>query len=107
MPSIAEAAAQQRVSTDTIRRRIADGSLPAKKIKGRWEIELDTEDAQDEATIDVQAANKVVEILEAQLENLTRELETKNHQIEQLHQLLGAKALAEGRPSQWWRLWRR
>jgi len=107
MPSIAEAAAQQRVSTDTIRRRIADGSLPATKIKGRWEIELGPEDTQSDATIDGQATSKVIEVLETQLENLTRELETKNHQIEQLHQLLGVKALAEGRSGRWWRFWRR
>ena len=123
--TIAEAAQRLSVSTDTIHRRLRKGQLvghqqPTPQGFTRF-VELPvgprntngaapaSAPADAPATAgEVQRLEKMVSMVEQQMETLREELARKNTQIEQLHVLLQQQAMAlplpkENRP--WWRLW--
>ncbi len=124
--TIAEAAQRLGVSTDTVHRRLRKGELVGHQQPTpqgfTWMIEFAggprntngaapaSAPAEAPATAgEVQRLEKMVDMVEQQMETLREELSRKNTQIEQLHVLLQQQAVAlpdprENRP--WWRLWR-
>lgn len=81
------------VSSDTIRRRIKKGELPAYKENGVWYVDIpQTENAsQDSSSGEVQALKQLVEVLKD-------ELEARRREIQELHVLLrDTRALPPGR----------
>jgi excisionase family DNA binding protein len=107
VPSISEAAAQLGCSVDTVRRRIRDGSLAAQKVDGHWEVELPVETFQEEHGNGVEGLERVIEVLQAEVEMLRRQVESKDQQIFQLHQLLAARQLTDGGGRSWWKFWQK
>ena len=123
--TIAEAAQRLSVSTDTVHRRLRKGELVGHQQPTpqgfTWMIEFAggprntngtaTASAPADAPAtagEVQRLEKMVDMVEQQMETLREELARKNTQIEQLHVLLQQQALAlpaprENRP--WWRFW--
>ena len=113
------------VSTDTVHRRLRKGELVGHQQPTpqgfTWMIELAVDPRNTKGTTpasatadapatagEVQRLEKMVDMVEQQMETLREELARKNTQIEQLHMLLQQQALAlpaprENRP--WWRLW--
>ena len=123
--TIAEVAQRLSVSTDTVHRRLRKGELVGHQQPTpqgfTWMIEFvggprntngaapASAPADAPATAgEVQRLEKMVDMVEQQMETLREELARENTQIEQLHVLLQQQALAlpaprENRP--WWRLW--
>ncbi|MBM2825260.1 MAG: hypothetical protein HW402_924 [Dehalococcoidales bacterium] len=110
MVSITEAARILKVSPDTIRRRIRNGELDARKVKtargSRWQVEL-TQDAQAEPMHNdaEPMQSEYVNALREQIQSLEAELAARRTEIQQLHALLHQKALPA--PSWWQRLFGR
>ena len=103
--SIQEAAAILNVSLDTVRRHIRQGKLKAKKVKGRYEVELPGEPMQSEQTAYTNAQSDYANALLEHIQSLENELESRRIEIQQLHALLSRPQL-QG-PSWWQRLFRR
>src|ERR671914_1083019 len=120
-----EAATHLRVSPDTIRRRIRNGELHARREPTPqgyvWRVELPEEEPTEEAALEatnstawrelVDVLKDEVALLHEQLAAHQEELGSKNKQIEQLHVLLqqAQSALPAPRDNRsWWRrVWRR
>jgi len=104
--NISDAAAHLGVSPDTIRRGIKRGTLRAEKVRTpqgyRWEIDIGSASAAPMQT-PMQDAY-VVSLLE-RISSLERELESRRVEIQQLHMIMGRKALAG--PTWWQRLFGR
>jgi hypothetical protein len=127
--SVFEAAQCLGISPDTVRRRISNGALKARKaVNGQnftWRVELpddlvasclrnqeephatqvhDREDSV-QALLDSQAV--LISTLQAQVQAQMQQLDAKDKQIQELHVLLREArelpAPREGRP--WWRRW--
>jgi len=98
--TISQAAVHIGVSTDTIRRRIRSGQLKAEKVGGMWSVEV-PETAQDGPRIAGDGLERLVLVLEAQLE-------AKDQQILQLHQILATRQLTgQADRTRWWQFfWR-
>jgi hypothetical protein len=123
--SVMEAATHLGVSPDTIRRRIRNGELQARREPTPqgyiWRVELPEEESAEEAALKatnpaawrelVDVLKDEVALLREQLAAHQEELVSKNKQIEQLHILLqqAQASLPEpkDRRSWWQRLWRR
>lgn len=103
--SIQEAAAVLNVSLDTVRRRIRDGKLKAKKVKGRYQVELPADTRQTEQIAYANAQSDYVNALLERITSLENELEARRIEIQQLHALLVRPQLPG--PSWWQRLFRR
>jgi excisionase family DNA binding protein len=104
--NISDAAAQLGVSPDTIRRRIKEGTLKAEKVRTpqgyRWEVDISNAPA-----VPMQAPTQdayVASLLE-RIDSLERELEARRLEVQQLHAIMGRKALPG--PSWWQRLFGR
>lgn len=104
--NIPEAAAHLGVSRDTIRRRIKQGTLKSEKVKTaqgyRWEIDIDIASA---TPMQMPTQDAYVTSLLEHISSLERELESRRVEIQQLHVIMGRKALPG--PSWWQRLFGR
>jgi excisionase family DNA binding protein len=108
-----EAAAILDMSIETVRRHIQQGKLKANKVKGRYQVELPKVTSQmtsqsgqvtsqgDYSTGQSDYINALLE----RIKSLEAELEARRIEIQQLHAIMGRKALAG--PSWWQRLFRR
>src|SRR5918992_4693 len=126
--TVGEAADRLKVSTQTVKRRLKNGTLKGEQkdtpqgyiwLVDISEAEADTpilnEDISDDTLAaisrEMQRLEQMVEILQKELEHRDGQLEAKDKQIEQLHVLLrqAQAALPAPRDSRpWWqRLWRR
>ena len=105
--TIPEAAAHLHISQQTIRRRLASGVIKGEKLETpqgfRWLIEV--EDQDQEETDDHDQNNNLVDMLKAQVMDLQAQLSVRSREIDQLHQLLAAKAL-QGPVKHWWAFWK-
>jgi hypothetical protein len=119
-----EAATHLGVSPDTIRRRIRNGELQARREPTPqgyvWRVELPEEESTEEAALEatnstawrelVDVLKDEVALLREQLAAHQEELASKNKQIEQLHVLLQQTQAVLPAPRDhrsWWQLWRR
>ena len=118
---IPTAAGRMGITPEAVRKRIARGTLPATKQDGRWYVVLDGQDGQGPASwtgrptpdgIDsVQDAvqddkDKLIEVLQAQVESQGAQLEARIREVQELHVLLQQTqaALPPARdPRPWWR----
>jgi len=96
--TIAEAATHLHVSQQTVRRRLASGVLTGEKQETpqgyRWVVEIVAATAQDPGQdLDLIAV-------------LRDQLQEKDRQISELHQLLARTALPPPQTSPWWQFWR-
>ena len=126
--TVGEAADRLKVSTQTVKRRLKNGTLTGEQkdtpqgyiwLVDISEAEADTSILNEDISVDTLAAisremqrlEQMVEILQRELEHRDGQLEAKDKQIEQLHVLLQQTqaALPEPRDNRsWWqRLWRR
>jgi hypothetical protein len=129
--SVFEAAQCLGISPDTVRRRVGNGALKARKtVNGQnftWRVELPddlvasrlrTQEAPDstrehnleesvQALLDSQAV--LISTLQAQVQAQLQQLEAKDTQIQELHVLLReARELPAPRAGRsWWRFWER
>ena len=123
--SVMEAATHLGVSPDTVRRRIRNGELQARREPTPqgyvWRVELPEEESTEEAALEatkptawrelVDVLKDEVALLREQLAAHQEELASKNKQIEQLHVLLQQAQAAlpaprDNRP--WWRrMWQK
>lgn len=110
MATIDEAAIQLGVSRETVRRRIRDGTLSATLVNGKYRVDLPAEPTAPVQDGQTAANDRVAELLEAQLvelhqdkEELRHQLEIKDRQIFELHQMMGVKALESGNAGRKWR----
>jgi hypothetical protein len=127
--SVFEAAQCLGISPDTVRRRIGNGALKARKaINGQnftWRVELPDDlvasclrnqeephatqetsrEGSVQALLDSQAA--LISTLQAQVQAQLQQLEAKDKQIQELHVLLReARELPAPRSARrWWRFW--
>ena len=100
---ITTAAGRMGITPEAVRKRIARGTLPATKQDGRWYVVLDGQDGQGPASwtgrptpdgIDsVQDAvqddkDKLIEVLQAQVESQGAQLEARTREVQELHVLL-------------------
>jgi len=111
MPTIAEAALTLGLSNDTIRRRIKTGEIGAQLINGRYNVEL----PKAATTAGTEAPGlpweKLVTTLEGDIEELRRQLEAREREVQELHVLLQTAQTAltapkEGINSAWWQFWK-
>lgn len=100
--SIAEAASILNTSIDTVRRHIRQGKLKAKKVKGRYQVEVPGQTMQIAYAEDQSA---YVNALLERIKSLEDELEARRIEVQQLHTLLHRQQIAG--PSWWQRLLRR
>jgi len=104
--NIPEAAAQLGVSPDTIRRRIRQGTLMAEKVKTpqgyRWEVDISNAPV---APMQTPRQDAYVASLLDRIASLELELEARRLEVQQLHAIMGRKALPG--PSWWQRLFGR
>jgi hypothetical protein len=125
--TVGEAADRLKVSTQTIKRRLKDGTLKGEQkdtpqgyiwLVDISEAEADTSILNEDISGDTLAAisremqrlEQMVEILQRELEHRDRQLEAKDKQIGQLHVLLqqAQAALPASREGcAWWWFWRR
>ena len=123
---IPTAAGRMGITPEAVRKRIARGTLPATKQDGRWYVVLDGQDGQGPASwtgrptpdgIDsVQDAvqddkDKLIEVLQAQVESQGAQLEARTREVQELHVLLQQTQAAlpparDPRPWWWWLLGR-
>jgi hypothetical protein len=126
--TVGKAADRLKVSTQTVKRRLKNGTLKGEQkdtpqgyiwLVDISETKTDTTILNDDISGDTSAVTsremqrleQMVEILKKELEHRDRHLETKDRQIEQLHVLLQQVQAALPAPrdnrSWWQRLWRR
>jgi predicted RNase H-like nuclease (RuvC/YqgF family) len=126
--TVGEAADRLKVSTQTVKRRLKNGTLKGEQkdtpqgyiwLVDISEAETDTTILNEDISSDtstaisreIQRLEQMVEMLQRELEHRDEQLETKDRQIEQLHVLLQQAQAAlpaprDNRP--WWqRVWRR
>ena len=103
--NVKEVARRLSVSERTIFSRIKGGSINAKKIGKEWRIEANSLPVQEKET-PIDYLKNTILILERELEAKNKQIDQLNERIRELHVLLGAKALPEGRGSKpWWKFW--
>jgi len=106
--TIPEAATRLEVSQSTIRRRLRNGQLTGyaePTAQGhRWLVEIPV-NRDDVVTNGDSERGPLVEALEARISSMETELESRRREVDQLHQLLAAKALNPGSTKPWWRFW--
>ena len=122
-----EAAQCLSISPDTVRRRISNGTLKARKAENRqnftWRVELPddlvaaclrkqeqpptVQEDTVQALLDSQSA--LISTLQAQVQVHLQQLEAKDQQIQELHVLLReARELPAPKGERpWWKLWGR
>jgi hypothetical protein len=125
--TVGEAADRLKVSTQTIKRRLKNGTLKGEQrdtpqgyiwLVDISEAEADTsilnEDISDDTLAaisrEMQRLEQMVEILQRELEHRDGQLEAKDKQIGQLHVLLQQAQAALPAPRDnrsWWRFWQR
>jgi hypothetical protein len=125
--TVGEAADRLKVSTQTIKRRLKNGTLKGEQkdtpqgyiwLVDISEAEADTsilnEDISDDTLVaisrEMQRLEQMVEILQKELEHRDGQLEAKDKQIGQLHVLLQQAQAALPPPRNhrsWWRFWQR
>ena len=103
MPTIAEAAHTLGISPDTVRRRIKDGTLAATLVHGRYEVDLPAEPTAPVQDGQTTLLERLVEVLTGEVEELRHQIEVKDRQIFELHQMMGVKALESGNAGRKWR----
>jgi len=107
--SIAEAAQRLGVSKDTIRRRIKDRTLKAhQKERGKswiWQIDLPETAASFDEADSLFGKRSEISTLRELADTLKLQLEARTREVQELHLLLGQKALEA--PHRGWlrRLW--
>jgi transposase len=108
--TIQEAAKHFKVSEQTIRRRLAEGIITGTKEHHRWTITI-----EDKSPAEARAENAS----QSEILWLREQLETRNREVAELHQLLAAHSLNPGPPAPepelppypahstpWWAFWR-
>jgi DNA-binding Lrp family transcriptional regulator len=125
--TVGEAADRLKVSTQTVKRRLKNGTLKGEQkdtpqgyiwLVDISEAEADTSilnedisgDILDAISREMQRLEQMVEILQKELEHRDGQLEAKDKQIEQLHVLLQQAQAALPAPREnrsWWRFWQR
>ena len=111
---ISGAARHLGVSTETVRRRLRTGTLSGEKEKTaqgfRWVVNIPDTPPNNtpplgEVTDDANGG-PLMDQMQARIDSLEAQLNTRAGEIDQLHRLLAQTALnaAPGRP--WWKLWR-
>jgi hypothetical protein len=125
--TVGEAADWLKVSTQTIKRRLKNGTLKGEQkdtpqgyiwLVDISEAEVDTPILNEDISGDTLAAisremqrlEQMVEILQKELEHRDGQLEVKDKQIEQLHILLQQAQATLPAPREnhsWWRFWQR
>jgi hypothetical protein len=126
--TVGEAADRLKVSTQTVKRRLKNGTLKGeqKDTPQGYIWLVDISEAETDTTIlngdisgdtsaaisrEIQRLEQMLEILQKELEHRDEQLETKDRQIKQLHVLLQQAQAALPSPrdnrSWWQRLWRR
>jgi predicted ArsR family transcriptional regulator len=119
--TIKEAADRLGLSENTVRRRLHAGLLKGYQEDppyGRWLVELSDEDIEGaaRATSDgvtpelVEALRDTIRRQDETLEQFSRQLESKDQQIKELHVLLQQAQAALPAPNEnrsWWRFWQR
>ncbi len=124
MMDIASAAGRMGVTPEAIRKRIARGTISATKQDGRWYVALDDQDGKDAAyrtsrsvsngldgdQDNVQdrqdARDRLIEVLQAQVESQGAQLDARTREVQELHVLLQQTQAALPAPRQdrpWWR----
>ncbi len=121
MVDIASAAGRMGVTPEAVRKRIARGTISATKQDGRWYVVLDDQDGKDAAyrtgrpvpdgldgdQDNVQdAKDKLIEVLQAQVESQGAQLDARTREVQELHVLLQqtqAALPAPRRDRPWWR----
>ena len=124
MMDIASAAGRMGVTPEAIRKRIARGTISAIKQDGMWYVALDDQDGKDAAyrtsrpvpngldgdQDNVQdrqdARDRLIEVLQAQVESQGAQLDARTREVQELHVLLQQTqaALPAPRPDMpWWR----
>jgi len=121
--TIAQAAAELSLSTDTVRRRLRIGQLSGTKERHaggyRWLVDLDDpaggvapdrpglEDGPRRAEPSPPTApDALQEALQCRIDSLESQVTAKDKQIEQLHVLLSQKALESAPARPWYAFWR-
>jgi len=95
--TLREAAGREGISEKTVRKWARDGRWATRRIpwRGATRIEVDLPEGEGPAP----AAGDLVELLKAQLEE-------KDRQISELHQLMAQQALNAAPARRWWAFWR-
>jgi hypothetical protein len=104
--SIAEAAQRLRVSEQTVRRRIRSGELPGVRVETPWgfiwAVELpDDSPTEQPDTGEDETLREFIAALEAEIERLHVELESRRREAQQFQAALPTPD--EKKP--WWRRW--
>jgi len=110
-----QAANHLKLSTATIYRHISSGKLKSEQIDGKLHVILDDENCDAFQESDVEAEHsEVIKLLQGENQRLIAQLEEKDRQIEELHQIVAmgqkniaslteqVKLLEDKRNSGWW-----
>jgi len=106
-----EAAQTLGISLDALRKRIARGTIKAIKENGHWYIQTPDnqpangrpDDRPDNRGID--SKDLTITVMEARIASLERQLETREREVGELHQLMAQTALNQAQRRPWWRFW--
>ena len=103
--NVKEAARRLGVSERTVFARIKDETIKARKVGKEWRVEADSLPVQEKET-PIDYLKDTISILERELEVKNKQIDQLNERIRELHVLLGAKALPEGKElKHWWKFW--
>ena len=108
--TIAEAAAHLGISQDTILKWLVDlernGTSAQRGAEmGQAAPPVGVPDGNDLEETQAAPSAGGTDSNDLVVEILRQELEEKNRQINQLHQLLAARALSDGQKRAWWKFW--
>lgn len=98
-------------SPRTVLRWIHSGKIPATKVDGEWQVEVDTVRTNDKTDV-MSELQAEVEDLKAEIDLLKGQLETKDKQISELHVIIARTQPQLEGPGhrRWWSsllFWRR
>jgi len=103
---ITDAAQRLGLTTDAIRKRLARGTLEGFKGPDGWRVFLDVQPDSDKLQTGLD--QKLIEVLQAQVQEQQEQLRERGQEIQQLHILLQQNQAALPFPGQqkWWQFWK-
>ena len=112
MMTINETAKHYGVSANTIRRRLQNGLLIGNKVGNKWLINVASPNgaspngATPNHTQQEPEPPALVNQMQARIDSLEAQLNTRAGEIDQLHRLLAQTALNAPATRSWWAFWR-